>query len=73
MSVSASESGERRIVLRKAIQRLLAWGFSPSAIARELGCSPSYVYAVRRERVLMYAEEEASYRPLGALFDWTGR
>ncbi|GAC1399227.1 MAG: hypothetical protein NVSMB52_12770 [Chloroflexota bacterium] len=46
-----SESvGSDRLVLRRATERLLAWGFMPKEIARQLDCSVSWVYSVRRER-----------------------
>lgn len=35
---------------RRAAELLLAWGFTPRSIARELGCSTSWVYEVRRRR-----------------------
>ena len=36
---------------RRAVELLLAWGFSPRSIAAELRCSASWVYEVRRRRI----------------------
>ena len=47
-----------RAELRRAAERLLAWGFPPRSIAQQLHCSVSWVYTVRRERALRHAEDE---------------
>ena len=47
-----------RAELRRAADRLLAWGFAPSAIAQQLGCSLSWVYVIRRERAARHADTE---------------
>jgi len=53
--------------LRRAIERLLAWGFSPKCISQQLDCSVSWVYAVRRERGEMAVLEDdlATHRLVG--------
>jgi hypothetical protein len=40
----------RREQKRSAVERLLDWGFTPSAIARMLGCSPSWIATIRDEQ-----------------------
>jgi hypothetical protein len=35
---------------RRAVERLLDWGFEPSAIARMLGCSTQWIDTIRKER-----------------------
>lgn len=50
-----------RVVLRRAAERLLAWGFSPREIAGQLGCSASWVYGLRRERATSHADTEEQY------------
>lgn len=39
-----------RAELRRAVERLLVWGFPPASIAKQLGCSQSWVYEIRREQ-----------------------
>jgi hypothetical protein len=56
-----------RTDLRRAADRLLAWGFAPSAIAQQLGCSLSWVYAVRRERTARHADAEERDVPTDVL------
>lgn len=47
-----------RAVLRRATERLLAWGFTPKEIAGQLHCSQSWVYSVRRQREATHADAE---------------
>jgi hypothetical protein len=39
-----------RAELRRAAERLLIWGFSAPSIARQLRCSQSWIYQIRREQ-----------------------
>lgn len=57
MSTCSEESRDRR-GLRRVVERLLAWGFSPRAISEQLNCSTSWVYAVRRERAALATDVE---------------
>lgn len=50
-----------RAVIRRAAERLLAWGFSPRSIADQLDCSVSWVYTVRRDRARSRADVEEQY------------
>jgi hypothetical protein len=52
---------QERLVLRRATERLLAWGFPPRLIAEQLGCSQSWVYSVRRAREVEHADTEEQF------------
>ena len=51
-------AGADRAQLRRATERLLAWGFSPKEIAGQLHCGQSWVYSVRRQRQESHADVE---------------
>lgn len=51
-------AGADRAQLRRATERLLAWGFTPKEIAGQLHCSQSWVYSVRRQRQESHADME---------------
>lgn len=46
---------------RRAAERLLAWGFTPASIARQLHCSVGWVHSVRRARVATHADRDEEY------------
>jgi hypothetical protein len=39
--------------VRRAVERLLAWGFAPQSIAQQLHCSQDFVEAVRAGREMV--------------------
>lgn len=59
--MQAEKSSNEAQIRRRAVERLLAWGFTPRLIAVQTGCSASWVYEVRRERRRQHADTEEAH------------